>query len=245
MYTTVLWIMASKTQHATLSFPLVVSQSTYFHLLSKMCSYLAYFCILGIWWEDGRLGYWLADCGLALELKPPKAQWFEVSHLLALIAQSYSVERPFIPAWMRSKTRNGMQIVISQWYMSKRMNEGSNPGQHIRCTLISRDRSGVQPSPEVSVLMKDGERKRNQFRALVQLVYQMSRAHTDTFHVVTICSFKGTAKDKSGDIPYFSFHQISWIYQNQQWIDSITSVACVAKASLTTLWSDGSDSVRL
>lgn len=80
-----------------------------------MFSYLDYFLIIGLWWEDGRLGYWLAACGQASELKPPKVRWSEVSHLLALIAQSYSAERPFIPARMRRKTGNGMQIVISQW----------------------------------------------------------------------------------------------------------------------------------
>lgn len=243
MFTTVLWIMASKTQQATLSFPLVVSQSTYFHLLSKMFSYLAYFCILGIWWEDGRLGYWLAECGLALELKPPKAQRFEVSHLLALIAQSYSAERPFIPARMRSKTGNGMQIVISQWYMSNGMNEGSNAGQHIKCTLISRDRSGVQPSPEVFVLMKDGERKRNQFRALVQLVYQMSPAHTDTFHVVTICSFTRYIKGQVWGYSIFFFSTnpmnipkptMNWFY-NQCCLCS-QSLINNTGAMIVTLW---------
>lgn len=105
-----------KTQLAVLLFPLVVSDSAYFHLLPKVFCYLAYFLILGLssWWEDGRLEYWLAACGLELELKPPNVQWVEVNHLLVLIAQSYSAERPFTPGWTRRKTGNGMQIVKSQ-----------------------------------------------------------------------------------------------------------------------------------
>lgn len=55
---------------------------------------------------------------------------------------------------------NGMQIVKSQCLMSEGVNGGSHQGHHIRCTLISTDRSRVQPSPEVFVFVSDGERKR-------------------------------------------------------------------------------------
>lgn len=92
-----------ETRRAALSFPLGDSRSTSFISPSRMFSYLTYFLIIGIRWEDGKRGYWLAACGLASELKPPNVQRFEVSHLLTLIARSYSAERPFTPARMRRK----------------------------------------------------------------------------------------------------------------------------------------------
>lgn len=81
--------------------------------------------LVGRW----HIGNWLQACGLVLELKPPKVQWFEVSHLPALIAESYSVKRPLIPAWTRRKTGNGMQIVKKKkkksWcWMSQGSTEG-------------------------------------------------------------------------------------------------------------------------
>lgn len=93
--------------------PLAVSEATYYPLLFKMFSYLDYYLTLTL---VGSCQTWitLSACGLVLALKPPKVQWFEVSHLLVLIALCSAVERPLIPAWMRRKTGDGMQIVKSQ-----------------------------------------------------------------------------------------------------------------------------------
>lgn len=81
--------------------------------------------------------------------------------------------------------------------MSEEWIEGSNPGQHIRCTLISTDGSRVQPSPEVFLR----ERQTN----------LCAKCYTHT-----VCSFKGTLKDKKISYIFLfvkgSHEKIKWFY---------------------------------
>lgn len=78
--------MVVRVSLAAFSFHLVVSDSTYF-----LCSLKCFLISLVFLLLDAAVRMvdccWLEACALALTLKPPNAQQFEVSHLLGLLAQ--------------------------------------------------------------------------------------------------------------------------------------------------------------
>lgn len=91
------------------------------------------------------------------------------------------------------------------------VNGGSNPGQHIRCILISTDRSGDQPSPDMFVLKEHRERKRKNY------IDFLSSCVTCLPHTQICLTWepsapsKTTLKNTRGNILYFfNFLIIPW-----------------------------------